>query len=113
MWAIHLPNMGRECYIGLSSPPANCIIPSSIEENGFSYSHAWPIGFDHNEEIIVWEEDVDFWDGLAMKEDSLRDKMIARQKSKGKRELLNLQSSINYGVVETSSKHRKGKVHMM
>jgi hypothetical protein len=35
------------------------------------------------------KEDVDFWDGLAMEVDSLRDKMIARQKSKGKRELLN------------------------
>jgi hypothetical protein len=35
----------------------------------------------------------------AMEEDFLRDKMIARQKSEGKRELLNLQSSINYGKV--------------
>jgi hypothetical protein len=26
---------------------------------------------------------------------------------------LELQSSINYGVVETSSKHKKGKAHMM
>jgi hypothetical protein len=49
----------------------------------------------------------------AMEEDFLRDKMIARQKSKGKRELLNLQSSINYGDVEASSKRRKGKAHMM
>jgi hypothetical protein len=39
--------------------------------------------------------------------------MIARQKSKGKRELLNLQSSINYGDVETSSKRGKGKAHML
>jgi hypothetical protein len=45
-------------------------------------------------------EDGDFWDGLAMEEDSLQDKMIAHRKSKDKRELLNLQSSINYGVVE-------------
>jgi hypothetical protein len=26
---------------------------------------------------------------------------------------LELQSSINYGIVETSSKHKKGKAHMM
>jgi hypothetical protein len=45
----------------------------------------------------------------AMEEEFLREKMIARQKSKGKRELLNLQSSVNYGVASDSSRRRKGK----
>lgn len=66
---------------------------------------------------MVWEEEDDYWDGLpldwamdgdfgeeamaiqdAMEEEFQRDLMIAPQKSKGKRELLNLHSSINYGV---------------
>jgi hypothetical protein len=38
--------------------------------------------------------------------------MIAHQKSKGKRELLNLHSSINYGVAKDPSRSRKGKAHM-
>jgi hypothetical protein len=41
-----------------------------------------------------------------------REKMIARQKSKGNREL-NLHSSINYGVAKDPSWSRKGKAHMM
>jgi hypothetical protein len=41
-----------------------------------------------------------------------RDKMIAPQKTKGKRELLNLKSSINYGDARTSSRRWKGKAHM-
>lgn len=45
----------------------------------------------------------------AMEEEFLREKMIARQKSKGKRELLNLQSSINYGVASDSYRRMKGK----
>jgi hypothetical protein len=80
---------------------------------------------------VVWEKDVDFWDGMpldwalygvygedslaildAMEEDFHRDKMIACQKTKGKRKLLNLKSSINYGDAYASSWRRKGKVHM-
>jgi hypothetical protein len=49
----------------------------------------------------------------AMVEDLMRDKMIVRQKSKGKRKLLNLQSSIDYSDVKASSRRRKCKVHMM
>jgi hypothetical protein len=45
----------------------------------------------------------------TMEEDFLPEKMIARQKSKGKRELLNLQSSINYGDASISSRHSKVK----
>jgi hypothetical protein len=39
--------------------------------------------------------------------------MIARQKSKGKRELLNLHSSINYGDAKVHSRRRKGKAHLL
>jgi hypothetical protein len=63
---------------------------------------AWPVGFDHNGEIVVWEEEEDdYWDGLpldwAMDGDfgeeamAIRDVMeeefqlIERQKSKGKK----------------------------
>jgi hypothetical protein len=38
--------------------------------------------------------------------------MIACQKTKGKRELLNLKSSINYGDVSAPSRRGKGKAHM-
>lgn len=77
---------------------------------------------------MVWEEKDDYWDGLpldwasdgafgeeamaiwdAMEEDFQRDKMIARQKFKGKRELLNLHSSINYGDTKDPFRRRKGK----
>jgi hypothetical protein len=72
---------------------------------------------------VVWEEDVDFWDVLpldwasegafgeealairdAMEEEFQHDKMISRQKSEGKRELLNLHSSINYGDIKSSAR---------
>jgi hypothetical protein len=52
--------------VGPSSPPSGCIIPFSVEGNGFSQSKNWPVGFDHNGEIIVWEEEDDFWDGLPL-----------------------------------------------
>jgi hypothetical protein len=89
-----------------SSPPRGCSTSSSVEGNSFSQSRNWPIGFDHKGEIVVWEEDVDIWDVSpldwaledafgdealairdAMEEEFQRDKMISRQKSKGKREL--------------------------
>jgi hypothetical protein len=109
-----------------SSPSSGWISPCSVERTGF-------LGFDHNGEIVVWEkEEDDYWDGSpldwalegafgeealaireAMEEDFQREKMIARQKSKGKRELLNLHSSINYGDAKVPSRSRKGKAHMM
>jgi hypothetical protein len=111
-----------------SSPPRGCSSSSPVEGNGFSQSRNWPIGIDHNGEIVVWEEDVDFWDVLpldwelkgafgdealeirdAVEEEFQRDKMISRQKSKGKRELLNLHSSINYGDSKLSARNRKGR----
>jgi hypothetical protein len=39
--------------------------------------------------------------------------MVARQKTKGMRELLNLKSSINYGDASAPSRRWKGKTHMM
>jgi hypothetical protein len=48
----------------------------------------------------------------AMKEEFHQDKMIAPQKTKGMRELLNLKSSINYGDVSAPSRCWKGKAHM-
>jgi hypothetical protein len=84
-----------------SSLAKGCIISPSIEGNRFSQSRNWSVGFDHNGEIMVWEEEDDYWDGLpldwasdgafgeeamaiwdAMEEDFYWDKMIARQKSK-------------------------------
>jgi hypothetical protein len=81
---------------------------------------------------VVWEEDVDLWDLLpldwasdgafveevltirdVMEEEFQRDKMISHQKSKGKRELLNLHSSINYGDAKPSARHSKGKDLML
>jgi len=52
--------------VGPSSPPSGCIIPRSVEGNGFSQSRNWPVGFDHNKEIVVWEEEDDYWDGLPL-----------------------------------------------
>jgi hypothetical protein len=118
--------------VGLSSPLSGCIFPCSIEGNGISQSQRWPIDSDHNGEIVVWEEEEeDYWDGLpldwalegafgeealairdAMEEEFQREKMIARQKSKGKRELLNLHSSINYGDEKNHSRRRNGKAHL-
>jgi hypothetical protein len=48
----------------------------------------------------------------AMEDDFHRDKMIARQKTKGKSELLNLKSSINYGDASALSRRGKGKAIM-
>jgi hypothetical protein len=117
--------------IGLHSPSRGRIIPSSVEGNGFSQSQDWPVGYDLNGKLVVWEKDDDFWDGLpldwssdgvqgeeslaildAMEDEFHRDKMIARQKTKGKRELLNLKSSINYGIASAPSRREKGKALM-
>jgi hypothetical protein len=49
----------------------------------------------------------------AMEEEFQRDKMISRQKSKSKRELLNLHSSINYGDAKPSARSRNGKNLML
>jgi hypothetical protein len=129
------PTASREAkdvgMLGLQSPPGCRIIPSSIEGNGCSQSQEWPVGFDLNGELDVWEKEDDFWDGLpldwtldgvhgeeslaildVMEDEFHRDKMIACQKTKGKRKLLNLKSSINYGYASAPSRRRKGKALM-
>jgi hypothetical protein len=59
-----------------------------------------------------------YWKSTSCKEkkvdtDFQRQKMIAHQKSKGKRELLNLHSSINYDDAKDPSRSKKGKAQMM
>jgi len=51
---------------GPSSSPKGCIIPPSVEGNGFSQSRNWPVSFDQNGEIVVWDEEDDYWDGLGV-----------------------------------------------
>jgi hypothetical protein len=65
----------------------------------------------------VWEKATAFWERLSTewtvdeghgkKFRAIMEEMIKRQKTKGKRELLNLQSSVNYGAVKASSRCRK------
>jgi hypothetical protein len=52
--------------VGPSSPPRGCLTPYSSEGNGLSLSRNWPVGFDYNGEIVAWEEDDEFWDGLPL-----------------------------------------------
>jgi hypothetical protein len=44
---------------------------------------------------------------------AIMEEMIKRQKTKGKKELLNLQSYVNYGDSKISSRCRKGNTHVM
>jgi hypothetical protein len=48
----------------------------------------------------------------AFEEDFLREVKVARLKSKGRRGILNLVSSINYGDANAFTLHRKGKAHV-
>jgi hypothetical protein len=48
----------------------------------------------------------------AFEEDFLREVKVARLKSKGKREILNLVSSINYDDASVSTRHRIRKAHV-
>jgi hypothetical protein len=77
---------------------------------------------------VVWEQDEEFWDGVpldwemddgleveslaildAITEDFYQDQLVAHKKTKGKRELLNLKSSVNHGDVSAPSRRQKGK----
>jgi hypothetical protein len=49
----------------------------------------------------------------AIEEDFHWGVKAARPKIKGRREVLNLVSSINYGYASTCSRQRKGKTHML
>jgi hypothetical protein len=48
----------------------------------------------------------------AFEEDFLREVKVACLKSKGKREILNLVSSINYDDASVSTRHRIRKAHV-
>jgi hypothetical protein len=89
-----------------------------------------PTGFSLSEVIVEWDDGSDdfFLDPLdwiysdededltlvlsnAVEEDLHREVEVARPKSKGKRELFNLKSSVNYGDTYTSNQRRRGKAH--
>jgi hypothetical protein len=57
---VALQEVNNGGVVGPSSPSSGCF-------NGVSQSWNWPVGFDHNGEIVVWEEDEDdYWDGLPL-----------------------------------------------
>jgi hypothetical protein len=114
---------------------------NDFKVNGLSQSQKWPIGFGPSGKVVVWDgEDRDFpyplgilppnlaldWEKDrvededpslatmdAFEEDFLREIKVVRPKTKGRREILNLVSSINYGDASASSQHRKGKAHVL
>jgi hypothetical protein len=79
----------------------------------------YPLGVLPPELALDWEldsyEDMDpslaIW--KAIEEEFHQGVTAARPKTKGRREVLNLVSSINYGDSSESSWHRKGKVHVV
>jgi hypothetical protein len=79
----------------------------------------YPLGVLPPELALDWEldSDEDMDPSLVIletiKEDFYRGVKAARPKTKGKREVLNLVSSINYGDSSASSRLRKGKAHMV
>jgi hypothetical protein len=115
-----LVGSGPSSNFGVVAPP----LPSSHGSDTLQISSA-----EMDEKLMSeWELDVrkkvaGFWEKLfkewtVIEEHSERfraimDEMIKRQKTKGKRELLNLQSSVNYGAIKASPRCRKGKAHMM
>ena len=79
----------------------------------------WELSPDPLDWVFDCDEEEDSY--LAMlddlKEDFLRVMDVAwprakgkRPRNKGKRELLNLESFVNYGIASTSSRRRKGKI---
>jgi hypothetical protein len=61
-----------------------------------SQEFGWTVSEEHDERIRA-----------------ITDEMIKLKKTKGKNELLNLQSSVNYGDSKTSSRRRKDKTYVM
>jgi hypothetical protein len=68
------------------------------------------LGLDWTLDGVHGEESLEILD--AMEVEFHRDEMIASQKTKGKRELLNLKSFINYGDASAPSRRGKGKTLM-
>jgi hypothetical protein len=81
--------------------------------NGFSQTQDSPVVVDHNRELDAREKVTVFWERLFKELMAIVDEMIKCHKSKGKRELLNLQSSVNYGDFNVSSRCRKGKAQLL
>ena len=65
----------------------------------------WVLDYDEEEEPTLALLD-------PIKYDFLREVKVAWPKTKGKRELLNLESSVNYGNAKASARRRKGKAHV-
>jgi hypothetical protein len=104
-------------------------------------SQKWLVGFGPSVEVVLWAQSDEVWDGeegvspfplgvyppdeedevslLAIldanisEEEFHRESMVACQKTKGRREMLNLKSSINYGDDYATSRRWQGKAHMM
>jgi hypothetical protein len=62
----------------------------------FSQEYAGHVTEEHNEGFMA-----------------IMEEMMKRKKTKGKKELVNLQSSVNYGDSKSSSRCRKGKTHVI
>jgi len=79
----------------------------------------YPLGVLPPDLALDWEldsdEDMDSSLAIleAIEEDFHRGVKATRPKTKGRREVLNLVSSINYGDFSTSSHRRKGKAHIV
>ena len=76
--------------------PFGCFSPNPLD---------WVLDYDDEEDSTLVLLD-------AVKEDFLREVKVVRRKIKGKRELLNLESYINYGNAKASAQRRKGKTHV-
>jgi hypothetical protein len=86
--------------------------------NGEDGESPFPLGILHPNMPLDWAmdgvhgEDPSLAILDAIEEEFHWEKMIVHQQTKGRRELLNLKSSINYGNVSAPSSHWKGKAHM-
>ena len=65
----------------------------------------WVLGYGEDEDPTLALLD-------AVKEDFCREVKVARPKTKGKKKLFNLKSSINYGDANTSVQRGKGKAQV-
>jgi hypothetical protein len=110
--------------------------------NGLIQSQGWPVGFSPSGEIVLWDQGekgdsphplgvippdlllewesdgAEYEDSAlalldAIEEDFHRDSMGKRYKIKGRRELQNLKSSINYDGASVRSRSRRGKAQVL
>jgi len=121
-------NSSLPSELALSSTPEDKEV-GIVRDSSITKYQQWPVGFDQSEEAVVWEQDEESWDGVpmvwemddgldveslaihdAISEDFFRDRLVARKKTKGKRELLNLKSSVNYRDVSAPSRRRKDRI---